>query len=240
MSESRVNEFGQPVGDEVPGWSPRRRPEAGAFLGRHCQVVPLVPAHAGDLFPTCAGPGNERLWTYLAGSAGAVTSRADLAAYVEAMVADPASVSAAVTDHESRALGFANYLRIDCVHGSVEVGSILFGTSLQRTTAATEAMYLMARHVFEDLGYRRYEWKCDALNGPSRAAALRLGFTYEGTFRNAIVYKGRSRDTAWFSITDTEWPVLAAAYQRWLDPENFDADGVQRSSLSDQVALSRR
>ena len=144
-----------------------------------------------------------------------------------------------MTTPEGRALGIANYMRIDPANGSVEVGGILFGTSLQRTAAATESMYLMARHVFEDLGYRRYEWKCDDLNAPSCAAARRLGFAYEGTHRNAVVYRGRSRDTAWFSITDEEWPVLTPAYEKWLDPANFDAAGGQLTSLSSLTAQAR-
>ena len=235
----RLNEHGQPTGDPVPDWSSRRRPEPGPFQGRYCRVVPLRADHAEDLFSTCSAPETEPLWTYLAGLEGPFPDAAALAAVLAETVANPASVSVAVTNPEGGAVGFANYLRIDPANGSVEVGGILFGTALQRTTAATEAMYLMARHVFEDLGYRRYEWKCDALNAPSRAAALRLGFAYEGTHRNAVVYKGRSRDTAWFSITDDEWPDLAAAYERWLHPDGFDEAGVQRSSLSDLTAEVR-
>ncbi len=239
MPEPRINDHGQPIGEPVPGWSPRARPESGPFKGRFCTLVPLSADHAVDLYATCAGPGREPLWTYLAGAEGAFATVDDLAAYLDKTVHDPASISLAITGPDGRALGFANYMRIDPTHGSVEVGGILFGTELQRTTAATEAMYLMACHVFEGLGYRRYEWKCDALNAPSRAAALRLGFTYEGTFRNAVVYKGRSRDTAWFSITDSEWPALAAAYERWLGPANFAADGSQRTTLAAQVAEVR-
>jgi RimJ/RimL family protein N-acetyltransferase len=130
----------------------------------------------------------------------------------------------------------AAYLRMRLDVGAIEVGAILFGPDLARTRGATEAMYLMARHVFDDLGYRRYEWKCDALNAPSRAAALRLGFRFEGVFRQATMYKGRNRDTAWFSIIDREWPALKATLERWLDPANFDADGKQKSRLSELTA----
>ncbi|HEV2100375.1 MAG TPA: GNAT family protein, partial [Stellaceae bacterium] len=126
----------------------------------------------------------------------------------------------------------ASYLNIDRQNGAIEVGAIHYSPALQRHPAATEAMYLMMRRVFDELGYRRYEWKCDALNGPSRAAAQRLGFRYEGLFRQATVYKGRNRDTAWFSIIDGEWPALRETFERWLDPANFDADGRQRASLS--------
>ena len=134
------------------------------------------------------------------------------------------------------AVGYAAFMRIEPAHRVIEVGSILFTPRLQRTVGATEAMYLMARYVFEDLGYRRYEWKCNALNAPSRRAALRLGFTFEGIFRQHMIVKGRNRDTAWFSMLDSEWPKRKAAFERWLDPANFDANGRQRVSLS---ALNR-
>jgi RimJ/RimL family protein N-acetyltransferase len=123
-------------------------------------------------------------------------------------------------------------MRIEPVHRVIEVGSILYSPRLQQTTLATEAMYLMARHVFEDLGYRRYEWKCNALNAPSRRAALRLGFTFEGIFRQHMIVKGRNRDTAWFSMLDSEWPLRKANFERWLDPSNFSTDGRQKVSLS--------
>ncbi len=130
------------------------------------------------------------------------------------------------------AAGYASYMRIDPKNGVVEVGNILLSPVLQRTTAATEAMYLMARHVFEDLGYRRYEWKCNALNDPSRRAALRLGFTFEGIFRQHMVVKGLNRDTAWFSMLDREWPARKKAFEAWLDAANFTSDGRQRQKLS--------
>jgi len=130
-------------------------------------------------------------------------------------------------------LGVASYLRIDPPMGSIEIGHLSFSPALQRSTTATEALYLMIRHVFDDLGYRRCEWKCDRLNAPSVAAAKRLGFRYEGTFRQAVVTKGRNRDTAWFSILDREWPALGAALEAWLDPGNFDGDGRQRRRLAD-------
>jgi RimJ/RimL family protein N-acetyltransferase len=237
--EPRLNEHGQPIGPPVPGWSPRRRPEPGPFEGRYCTVVPLRPELAGDLFAACSAPGTEALWTYLAGLDGPFPDSAALADALATAVADPATVSMAITDARGTAQGWASFMRIDQRNGSVEIGGILLGTTLQRTRAATEAMYLMARHVFEDLGYRRYEWKCDALNTPSVAAARRLGFLDEGTHRNAVVYKGRSRDTAWFSITDAEWPPLAAAYERWLDPANFDEAGEQVTSLSGLTAAVR-
>ena len=139
----------------------------------------------------------------------------------------------AILDNPSgKAVGYASYMRIEPVHRVIEVGSILYTPRLQQTTLATEAMYLMARHVFEDLGYRRYEWKCNALNAPSRRAALRFGFTFEGIFRQHMIVKGRNRDTAWFSMLDSEWPVRKANFERWLDPSNFGADGRQKVALS--------
>src|SRR5262245_30220492 len=137
----------------------------------------------------------------------------------------------------ARALGYASFMRIDPSHGVIEVGSILFTPALQRTAAATEAMYLMARHVFEDLGYRRYEWKCNAKNEPSRRAAVRLGFTFEGIFRQHMVVKGHNRDTAWYSMLDSEWPARKTAFERWLDPSNFDAQGQQRRALERGTAV---
>jgi RimJ/RimL family protein N-acetyltransferase len=139
----------------------------------------------------------------------------------------------AIVERDSgRAVGVASYLAIDPENGTIEIGSINYSPRLQRRPAATEAMYLLMRRVFDELGYRRYEWKCDSLNAPSRAAAQRLGFRYEGVFRQAVVYKGRSRDTAWYSVIDGEWPLLRPAFERWLDPSNFDADGRQHAALA--------
>ncbi len=227
-----------PVGAPVPGWTARPRPEPGPFRGRFCSVVALLPEHAEALYPGCAGPGTESLWTYL--SDGPHPDPGDFAARVARTAAAADGVAVAVTDPAGTPRGIANYLRIDPANGSVEVGGILLGTGLRRTPAATEAMHLMAAHVFEDLGYRRYEWKCDALNAASVAAALRLGFRYEGTFRHAVVYKGRNRDTAWFSITDDEWPGIAAAHRTWLDPGNFDEAGTQRTPLREHLPPSTR
>ena len=138
-----------------------------------------------------------------------------------------------------KAVGVATFMRIDPAHGVIEVGNINYSPLLQRQPGATEAMFLMMQRVFDELGYRRYEWKCDSLNAPSRAAALRLGFTYEGLFRQAVVYKGRNRDTAWFSITDGEWPALKRAHEQWLAPDNFGADGRQKQSLGALIAAAR-
>ena len=227
-----TNAHGQPVGDEVPGWTSRPVPEPVPLEGRWVRLEPLSPRHADDLYDALCGPDRASAWTYLGDEMP--VSRADFAAYVDRRIDHPGLVSLVVVPAGGRPSGIASLMRADPAQGAVEVGNILLGPALQRTTAATEAMWLMAQHAFS-LGYRRYEWKCDALNAPSRSAARRLGFTYEGTFRQAVVYKGRTRDTAWFSLTDAEWRALAPAYDHWLDPANFadPATGTgQRSSLS--------
>jgi RimJ/RimL family protein N-acetyltransferase len=228
---TRRNVSGQPVGDAVD-WQPPARVVPTTLTGRWVRLEPLRAEHTDDLHAATAGPGHESSWTYLHDEMPA--SREAFGRYVEGRAADPGLASVAIVPDGGSAAGLASWMRDDPVNGVVEVGSILLGPVLQRTTAATEAMWLMARHAF-DRGYRRYEWKCDALNAPSRAAAARLGFTYEGTFRQAVVYKGRNRDTAWFSITDDEWRRLEPAYDAWLAPDNFEdpARGRgQRTSLS--------
>ncbi len=215
----RTNEHGQPIGDPVPGWTTRPAPTGVVLEGRWVRLEPLSPAHAPDLYAASCGPGREPLWTYLPDEMP--TTPAGYQEYVERRIANPGLVSLVAVPRGRGAEGVASLMRADPANGAVEVGHILLGEPLQRTTAATEAMWLMARHVFE-LGYRRYEWKCDALNAPSRAAATRLGFTFEGVFRQALVTKGRNRDTAWFAMTDQDWSSLVPAYERWLDPANFE------------------
>jgi RimJ/RimL family protein N-acetyltransferase len=173
-------------------------------------------------------------WTYL--TSGPFANLAEYQAWVEKVspVADPA-FHAIVDLRTQKAVGVAAYMRIEPTHGVVEIGSLRFSPLMQKTPVATEAMYLMMRHAFE-LGYRRYEWKCDSHNAPSRAAAQRFGFSYEGLFRQAMVNRKRNRDTAWFSIIDSEWPALNAAFTEWLAPENFDGAGKQRASLSSLTA----
>jgi RimJ/RimL family protein N-acetyltransferase len=164
---------------------------------------------------------------------GPFPDRAAFDVHLQRMAASEDPMFFAILDRASgRAVGYASYMRIEPTHRVIEVGSILYTPVLQHTAGATEAMYLMARHVFEDLGYRRYEWKCNALNAPSRRAALRFGFTFEGIFRQHMVVKGRNRDTAWFSMLDSEWPARKASFERWLDPANFGPDGRQKISLS--------
>lgn len=231
-SETHRNHLDQPIGFPLPGWSPRPRPPRAPMDGRFCRIEPLDPGrHAAGLFAANAEDVEGRIWTYLPYGPFAAMEAYRSWAGTSAGGEDP--LFHAILDRASgRALGVASYLRIDQPVGVIEVGHINYAPALQRRPAATEAMYLMMRRVFDELGYRRYEWKCDALNAPSRAAAERLGFRYEGLFRQATIYKGRNRDTAWYSILDREWPRLRAAFERWLDPANFDASGKQRSSLS--------
>jgi RimJ/RimL family protein N-acetyltransferase len=223
------NELGQPVGAPLDLVLPRPRPPRSPMRGQWCDVVPLDPdAHAAALYAAYAEDAEGRIWTYLPKG-----PFADLAAYrawvdETCLTDDPMFHTILV---EGQPLGVASLMRIDPANGVIEVGHINFAPALSRTRAATEAMFLMMSRAFDELGYRRYEWKCDALNAPSRSAALRLGFTHEGTFRQATTYTGRNRDTAWFAITDGDWPRLKAGFQAWLDPANFDENGRQRTRL---------
>ncbi|RYP88923.1 N-acetyltransferase [Nocardioides guangzhouensis] len=227
---TRTNEHGQPIGAAVD-WSPRPRVAPVTLTGRTVTLEPLAERHTDDLADAFLG--HPEIWTY--SPSGPYDDRTGVAGFVARHVADPDHVPLAVLV-DGRALGVECLMRIDEVQGVVEVGGIVLAPSLQRTTASTEAAYLLARHVFDDLGYRRYEWKCDSLNEPSRAAAARLGFAYEGRFRQALVYKGRNRDTDWFSITDGEWPALRTAFEAWLDPSNHGPAG-QRLRLEDCRAV---
>lgn len=197
------------------------------LAGKYATLEPLDPELHGPRLFTAFEDAPHSLWTYM--PIGPFMGASGLTTALEEMVADPDWLPYAILV-DRQPLGFASYLRIQPRDGVIEIGSIMFSPELQRTTAATEAIYLMIRNVF-DLGYRRCEWKCDDLNEPSRSAALRLGFTYEGTFRSATHYKGRSRDTAWYAIVDSEWPALDETFQRWLSPDNLNRDGSQRQSL---------
>ncbi|GGF52118.1 N-acetyltransferase [Azorhizobium oxalatiphilum] len=222
-----------PQGEPVTG-GPARPPERVTLEGRHIDVRPFdVDLHAADLFAASHGSAaRDALWDYLS-----VPPFKDLdafrASYAEAAKKDDPLMFALVDKASGKAVGHATYMRIEPKQRVIEVGNILYTPSLQRSPAATEAMYLMARHAFEDLGYRRYEWKCNALNLPSRRAADRLGFTYEGLFRQHMIVKGQNRDTAWFSLLDHEWPHAKAAFEAWLAPENFEQDGTQKRRLQD-------
>ena len=215
----------------VPGWTPSRFPPRTPMTGRHCIVVPLDAArHAADLHEANSLDATGGMWTYLA--YGPFATLEAYRAWVKDRQRSSDPLFFAIVDETSgRATGVASYLRIDPPNGVIEVGHLAFSPRLQRTPAATEAMYLMMRAAFE-LGYRRCEWKCNANNLGSRRAAERLGFTFEGTFRQHMVYKGRNRDTAWYSILDRDWPRARAGFERWLDASNFDRDGRQRRSLA--------
>ncbi len=234
MSEEAAittNGFGQPVGPQVPDWSPRPRPPDQPMLGRFCRLEPYdAGRHLDALFETY-GADDGRMWTYVPW--GPFADAAALGALMQ-LTSDRFQRLVILDAQSGQPIGESSYMRHELELGSVEVGAVTFGARLKRTPAATEAMYLMMRRVFE-LGYRRYEWKCDALNAPSRAAATRLGFRFEGVFRNERIYKGRSRDTAWFSVLDREWPALRRAMERWLAPANFDAEGVQRRRLAEMI-----
>lgn len=220
-----TNAHGQPIGEALDGWTAPPHPPPSTLIGTFVELVPTdVDDHAADLFAAFDNPAS---WTYLFHG-----PHEDLVSFTTWMRAtccgdDPLFHTIVV---DGRPVGLAAYLRIAPAAGAIEIGSIHFAPTLQRTVAATEAMFLMMQRAF-DLGYRRTEWKCDALNAPSRAAAERLGFTFEGVFRRAITYKGRNRDTAWFSVIDTEWPSIRAEFERWLHPSNFNDEGTQRTPL---------
>jgi RimJ/RimL family protein N-acetyltransferase len=217
-----------PLGPHVTGWTAPPAPRDVTLEGRHVGIEPLAQAHADDLWNALRG--QDSLWDYM--NAGPFADRGALSDYLASCAASEDTVFVALRDRATgRVQGIASYLRIAPEAGSIEVGNITFAPALQRTRAATEAMALMMGWAF-GAGYRRYEWKCNALNLPSRRAAQRLGFSYEGVFRQALVVKGRNRDTAWFAAIDAEWPRLKSAYDTWLDPANFDAEGRQHVSLS--------
>ncbi len=220
-----------PIGPEVPAIA-ARLPEREVIAGRFIRLEPLDPVrHGTSLWHETHGIDAAAQWQYLFD-----TPFADENAFRDfltrkALSPDPLFY-AIVNQSDGRALGFETLMRIDVTHRCIEVGNILYGRSLQRTAGATEAQYLLMRYVFEDLRYRRYEWKCNALNAPSRRAALRFGFTFEGIFRKHMIVRGRSRDTAWYSMIEEEWPEAKAAFESWLAPANFDSAGAQRQSLA--------
>ncbi|MCU0648434.1 MAG: GNAT family N-acetyltransferase [Gemmatimonadaceae bacterium] len=230
-----TNALGQPIGPIVRDWSPPPRPVRVTLDGRYCRLEPLdVERHAAALFAANALDVDGRNWTYLFN--GPFETFEPYREWVAQAAAGSDPLFFAIVDVRSgEAVGVASYLRIDPANGVIEVGHINYSPRLQRSPAATEAMYLMARHVF-DLGYRRYEWKCNALNAPSRRAAVRYGFSFEGIFRQAVIVKGRNRDTSWYAMLDADWPGIRAAFEQWLAPENFDAAGTQRVALGTLTA----
>lgn len=230
MDQSKKN-IGLPVGDKLEHWQRRALPQRKVMLGRYCSVEPLQPeTHAKQLYQAFAEDAQHDNWTYL--PYGPFKSFESFNQWLsDSCCADDPLFFVIIDKRTSVAVGLASFLRIDAAVGVVEVGHIHLSPRLQKTRMATEAMYLMMRRAFDELGYRRYEWKCDACNEGSKKAALRLGFQCEGVFRQATIYKQRNRDTTWFSIIDKEWPAIKAAFEAWLDTANFDNQGQQKYSL---------
>ena len=227
----RTNEFGQAIGDALPEFTPGRLPAIERIEGRYTVIERLSKEkHGADLYQVYGPASPAAMWTYL--FKGPARNEEEWDRLLDDLMTAQGRFYYAIVDKDSgKALGTFSLMRIDQANRVIEVGAVTYSPALQKTRMATEAQYLLARYVFEDLGYRRYEWKCDALNQASRKAAERLGFTYEGCFRQAVVYKGRTRDTDWLSIIDQEWPAIKQRFEAWLDPSNFDANGQQKQAL---------
>ncbi len=228
-----INEFGQPLGDLVENWQPVSMPAKVVLQGVYCILEPLdIEKHSEKLFENLLINNQGELWTYL--PYGPFKQCKEFQAWIKTTAAMSGTLLYCVIDAKTQnPIGISGYLRITPEHGVIEVGHLHYSSLLKKTPIATEAMYLMMQYAFNTLGYRRYEWKCHSLNLASRNAALRLGFQFEGIFRQCNVFKNRNRDTAWFSIINTEWPALEQKFQRWLNPNNFDADGKQKISLKE-------
>ncbi|WP_437889686.1 GNAT family N-acetyltransferase [Phytobacter sp. V91] len=227
---SQLNQYGQPVGDALTGWLPRPFPQRVILEGQYCRLEPLRVESAAALFAAYSLNGDGRSWTWLLrepdNDVGSFT------AWVASVCELQDPIHFAVIDKQTQSpVGTLALMRIDAKNGVIEVGHVHFSPLLTRTPASTEAQWLLMRYAMETLGYRRYEWKCNSLNEPSRRAALRLGFQFEGRFRQALVIKGHNRDTDWFSVIDSDWPQLDKALRKWLAADNFTADGKQRYSL---------
>ena len=229
------NDLGQPIGFPVVDWQAREHPRGATMQGKLCRLEPVdLDKHASDLFAAFAQDQDQRNWTYL--PYGPFATEEELRTWMfSTCLSDDPSFFSVIELATGKAVGIASYLRIEPGVGVIEVGHIHFSPLMQGKPISTEAMYLMMRQVFDLWGYRRYEWKCDSLNQPSCAAARRLGFMFEGIFRQATMYKQRNRDTAWFSILDGEWPTARTVFESWLDTENFDAGGRQKTSLSEAM-----
>lgn len=220
--------------DDLLTWTPRPRPAREALIGATVRLEPLsIAHHAASLFEAAHGTGSDpALWDHM--SYGPFADEAEFADWIGKQAASDDPHFYAVVDIASgRALGMVSYLRIEPEHGVIEIGHIWFGAGLQRSRGATEAIFLLARHAFDELGYRRLEWKCNAVNDRSRQAAERFGFTFEGVFRQHLITKGKNRDTAWFSIIDNEWPAIHDGFEHWLADDNFDERGEQKRSLAE-------
>ena len=234
-----TNALDQPIGEPVLNWQPVSPPPRTSIRGRFCRIEPVnVDGHGHQLFAAFHMDQASRNWTYL--PYGPFSAEGEFLNWMAtSCLGDDPLFYAVVDEVSGNAVGLASYLRIEPTIGVIETGHIHYSRLLQQQPAATEAMFLMMRRVFSELGYRRYEWKCDALNAPSRRAAERLGFRFEGIFRQATIYKGRNRDTAWYSILDREWPALEKAFSRWLDPSNFDELGQQKIGLGALIEAVR-
>lgn len=231
MSKHETNSLGQVVGESIPNWKGALEPDGRQLVGEFCQLERLdISKHGAALFDAFMSDSEHRNWTYL--PYGPFETPDEFCNYFKQYedALDPFFYTV-IRKQDNAAIGLASYLRVTPSMGSIEVGHIHFSPLLQRSSIATESMYLMMKHIFEDLGYRRYEWKCNNLNDASKNAALRLGFSHEGVFRQTGVYKGRNRDTAWFSILDNEWEKAKIGFNKWLSPSNFDENGYQLSKL---------
>lgn len=237
---ARMNEFQQPIGAALPNWNGAVLPDGRSLEGRYCRLERVnAGRHAAELYEAYCDAPDWRDWTYLL--AGPFDSFDAYRTYLAAAAALTDPMHYAVIDvNTGRAVGTLALMRIDASNGVIEIGSVTYSPRMQRTRIATDAIALLMMHVFTDLGYRRFEWKCDALNAPSRSAAVRYGFTFEGIFRQAIVVHGRNRDTAWYSVIDSEYPVLRAAYVRWLDAGNFDEEGRQIKMLAHFISSEKQ
>ena len=231
-------ESGLPIGPMLPDPAPAKPPERVLLDGRYCRLEPIDPKrHRDELFAASTPPDAARRFRYLFDTVPKTIG--DLDEWLaKAHASNDPLVFAVIDKRTGRVEGRQTLMRIDPANQSIEIGNIYWGPAISQTQVTTEANFLFAKYVFDTLGYRRYEWKCDALNAPSRKAAERFGFTYEGHFRRAVINKGRTRDTTWFAIVSEEWPAVKAAYERWLDPANFDAKGQQKTSLSALTAAA--
>ena len=225
-----------PIGPQVSS-TPARLPEVAVIEGRFCRLERLDASRHGDALYEASSPADAAArFRYLPDPAP--SSRAEFTTWLNRALAGPDAFYAVVDRQTGRACGRQAFMRMAPEHRSIEIGNIYWGPEISRTPVATEALFLFAEHAFTELGYRRFEWKCDALNAPSRRAAQRFGFTFEGQFRRAVIVRGRTRDTAWYSIIDADWPRLKAGYERWLAEDNFDAGGQQLSSLAELIGAA--
>lgn len=229
------NSLNQPIGFPLESWPACRHSKGSSMQGRLCRLEPVSrDGHSEDLYNAYAFDLENRNWTYL--PYGPFATLTEFQSWIEkSCLSDDPCFFSVIDRNTDKAVGLASYLRINSAVGVIEVGHIHFSPLIQGRAISTEAMYLMMKLVFDDLGYRRYEWKCDALNAPSSTAAKRLGFEFEGLFRQATIYKQRNRDTAWYSILDREWPQIKQAFEKWLAVENFDSEGKQLTSLSTKM-----